>query len=549
MMNANKDSKQQCCINTITTNTTDTTCSNSSTTSTTKTQRMRSATVTALLAATALSNGILTAEAFSLPSHQFRTQQTAVTATALFVKKERRSESRYGVRRRVRSVLNRAKNRTGIRNTSDYLDAQIRLEEEREANSKMSIFNIEGTSTGSSSENNYSFGIATEEEFMLDVNVDVNVDVNANSDVNANEQKLPETQANTSSLPAETPESDADVNTDADPDPVQVNGGSESTANTSTLPVSKTIDPDSSVNIIAEAASIGGIGSDEIGYTSNETTTTTTTTKTAKKSKPASTYSNTSSLKPFPGDDLIPSRQLTEIDAIRGDVPAAFSMPPPPLPFTLPEITKQQKKLLRDGERVEFQSDMGREGSGFVVMDVKAPSVVVWECLLDFYSYPQTIPTVRDVQMFTNTHLNADIYSEEAVERQKYEDGTLATLKHGVPSVTRAAFTLSKFRLKIAAIHKYRPHPRGDYMVFTLDPSCTNLVLKNAKGVWHTQSNPDGRGDEYTRVWLLCELGVSPLLPQWITDYAAKRAMPRASSWVKPHVEAAAELWFKGLKD
>jgi len=91
----------------------------------------------------------------------------------------------------------------------------------------MSIFNIEGASTGSSSENNYSFGIATEEEFMLDVDVDVNVDVNANSDVNANvnanEQKLPETQANTSSLPAETPKSDADVNTDAHPDPVQVN--------------------------------------------------------------------------------------------------------------------------------------------------------------------------------------------------------------------------------------------------------------------------------------------------------------------------------------
>ena len=139
-------------------------------------------------------------------------------------------------------------------------------------------------------------------------------------------------------------------------------------------------------------------------------------------------------------------------------------------------MTLEQKELLRNGERVQFQSDMGREGSGFVVMDVKAPSAVVWECLLDFYSYPNTIPTVRDVQMFTNTHLKQNIYSEEAVERQKYEDGTLATLKHGVPSVTRAAFTLSKFRLKIAAIHKYRPHPRGDYMIFALDPACTNLM-------------------------------------------------------------------------
>jgi hypothetical protein len=192
---------------------------------------------------------------------------------------------------------------------------------------------------------------------------------------------------------------------------------------------------------------------------------------------------------------------------------------------------------------------MGREGSGFVVVDVKAPAAVVWECLLDFYSYPETIPTVRDVQMFTNTHLQQDYFSEEVLERKQYQDGTLATLKHGVPSVTRAAFTLSKFRLKIAAIHKYRPHPEGDYMEFTLDPACTNLVLKNAKGVWHTQSNPDGRGEEYTRVWLLCELSVSPLLPQWITDYAAKRAMPRATTWVKPHVEAAAELWFRGLKD
>jgi len=77
-------------------------------------------------------------------------------------------------------------------------------------------------------------------------------------------------------------------------------------------------------------------------------------------------------------------------------------------------------------------------------------------------------------------------------------------------------------------------------MIFTLDPACTNLVLKSAKGTWHTQSNPDGKGEEYTRVWLLCQLSVSRLLPKFITDYAAKKAMPRASSWIKPTVESAA---------
>jgi len=285
-----------------------------------------------------------------------------------------------------------------------------------------------------------------------------------------------------------------------------------------------------------------------------------------KNKSPASTYSKP--IKPFPTpgpeDQIVSGRSFpatsdgeklenssgtvhsgqtfNEIDAFRGDVSAAFSLPPEPLPFTLPELNAEQKQLLFNGERLQFQEDMGREGSGFVAWDVKAPPDVVWDCLLDFYSYPKTIPTVRDIVMYTNTHLKDDYRHEQP---QDYEDGKLAVLKHGTPSVTRAAFTLSKFRLKIAAIHKYRPHPQGDYMVFTLDPACTNLVLQSAKGVWHTQRNPDGKGEEYTRVWLLCEVQVSSLLPRWITDYAARKAMPRATTWLKPQVEAAASLWLK----
>ena len=212
-----------------------------------------------------------------------------------------------------------------------------------------------------------------------------------------------------------------------------------------------------------------------------------------------------------------------------------------PLPFTTPNLSPEQKKQVMRGERVQFQDDMGRAGSGFVVWDVKAPASVVWDCLLDFQSYPQTIPTVREVVMYTNTHLKEDYRAEKPLD---FEDGTAAICKHGIPSVTRAQFSLSKFRLKIAAVHKYRPHSNGDYMIFTLDPASRNMVLKYAKGIWHTQSNPDGK-EGYTRVWLLCELSVSRLLPQWIVDYAAARAMPRATTWLKPQVEAAATLWLK----
>jgi len=228
------------------------------------------------------------------------------------------------------------------------------------------------------------------------------------------------------------------------------------------------------------------------------------------------------------------------------EIPPVASLPTEPLPFKTPTLSREQYDRVMRGERVQFQDDMGRAGSGFVVWDVKAPASVVWDCLLDFQSYPQTIPTVREVAMYTNTRLKEDYRTEKPLD---FEDGTAAICKHGIPSVTRAQFSLSKFRLKIAAVHKYRPHSEGDYMIFTLDPASRNMVLKYAKGIWHTQSNPDGK-EGYTRVWLLCELSVSRLLPQWIVDYAAARAMPRATTWLKPQVEAAATLWLKdSVKD
>eukprot|EP00594_Rhizosolenia_setigera_P004392 CAMPEP_0178943248 /NCGR_PEP_ID=MMETSP0789-20121207/2476_1 /TAXON_ID=3005 /ORGANISM="Rhizosolenia setigera, Strain CCMP 1694" /LENGTH=582 /DNA_ID=CAMNT_0020622811 /DNA_START=152 /DNA_END=1900 /DNA_ORIENTATION=+ len=275
------------------------------------------------------------------------------------------------------------------------------------------------------------------------------------------------------------------------------------------------------------------------------------------KTKPASTYSPPDVQIEKGPEDLLrtsssvststsTSSSLSEKDAFTGDAPAAFSLPASPLPFTLPKLSNEQERLLKKGERIQFQSDMGREGSGYVVVDVKAPADVVWDCLLDFESYPETIPTVREVQMLTNTHLDSDYRSEKPIRKPAataVSEGAVI-LKHGVPSVTRASFSLSKFRLKIAAIHKYRPHPKGDYMVFTLDPACTNLVLQKAKGVWHTQENLEGRPG-ITRVWLLCELKVSKVLPIWIVDYAAKRAMPRATTWLKPQVETAASLWLR----
>jgi len=299
-----------------------------------------------------------------------------------------------------------------------------------------------------------------------------------------------------------------------------------------------------SASVIAEAASIGGSVGD-FYKTKNGTPEPSSSSSSSSsssqikngKTSPASTFSPpvVPYPKPNPEEELysLETGVTSEADAFKGDVSAAFSLPPEPLPFTLPKLTPQQHQDLLNGERVQHQNDMGREGSGFVVVDVKASPEDVWQCLLDFESYPTLIDTVRNIKMFTSTHLNQDFYHERPVDVHN----SCSKLKYGIPSVTRAAFTLSKFRLNIAAIHSYTPHPQGHHMIFTLDPACTNLVLRAAKGIWHTQRNPDNKGHEYTRVWLLCEVKVSSVLPMWITYYAAKRAMPRATTWLKPTVE------------
>jgi len=179
-----------------------------------------------------------------------------------------------------------------------------------------------------------------------------------------------------------------------------------------------------------------------------------------------------------------------DFDVIRGDVPAAANtFISEPLPFKLPKLSVEQLRMLHSGERIQEQARMGREGSGYVVVDVKAPPYVVWESLLDFENYPEMISTVKEMQLYTSEKLNTGYVNEKPVL-----PGTGRETRHyGIPSVTRASFVLSKFRLNIAAVHTYTPHPDGDYMVFNLDRSCTNMVLKGAKGIWHIVANPEGR--------------------------------------------------------
>ncbi|KAL9190966.1 hypothetical protein ACHAXT_000672 [Thalassiosira profunda] len=404
----------------------------------------------------------------------------------------RLNESRFGVRNRVKKVLKKAKKRTGVENAA--------AGERRRVNGDASFVQTGANIVAEAASIGGLEAVVVDEEGSVDVALDFASKGDRDRDRNGR-------------------------------DGGRLNGSDDSP------PSEEKYEDPAILTKMVDGAMGTPVNGAKVGPTQTSSTNAPTAAQAAFFSRPEDDFV----LRNNDGLNDTASKSYAEKDAFTGDVSAAFSLPREPLPFELPELDAEQSRRVKAGERVQFQDDMGRAGSGFVVWDVKAPASVVWDCLLDFQSYPQTINTVREVVMYTNTHLTKDYRAEKPLD---FEDGTAAICKHGVPSVTRAQFSLSKFRLKIAAVHKYRPHPKGDYMIFTLDPASRNMALKYAKGIWYTQSNPDGK-EGYTRVWLLCELRVSRLMPQWIVDYAASRAMPRATTWLKPQTEAAATLWLK----
>ena len=62
-----------------------------------------------------------------------------------------------------------------------------------------------------------------------------------------------------------------------------------------------------------------------------------------------------------------------------------------------------------------------------------------------------------------------------------------------------------------------------------------NLVLRQADGFWYVEKIIDRPG--YSRVWLSASVVASRLIPTIIVDYAAMRALPRATSWLQPYFE------------
>lgn len=179
--------------------------------------------------------------------------------------------------------------------------------------------------------------------------------------------------------------------------------------------------------------------------------------------------------------------------------------------ITLPELTSEDLDNLLRGERVQKQDRSKSHGEGLVVVDVNASPEIIFSHLSRFDAYQSMIPTVRKVEVLTIT-----------------------------PRGTEAEFSLSKFMLKVNVLHTVNKKERT--IKFALNPNRVNPVFSRAAGFWHVEA-PTDRPNGYSRVYLSASISVSRFVPPFLLDYAASKALPRASTWIRPYFEEGLMEW------
>jgi len=196
----------------------------------------------------------------------------------------------------------------------------------------------------------------------------------------------------------------------------------------------------------------------------------------------------------------------------------------------LPSLKEEDIIALSKGERVQRQTRNGRVGTGMVVVDVDADVATVFAVLTDIDKYTERIPTVR-----------------------------AAVTYHRADKLLKTQFQISKFRLQINT--ELSCARAANMLEFKMDPERPAPFLEDVRGFWYLENVISDSDVARTRIWLVADMACSALLPTAIIDYASARALPRATSWLKPVMEELAgqlpeiplklgeEVGFKSLQD
>jgi hypothetical protein len=173
-------------------------------------------------------------------------------------------------------------------------------------------------------------------------------------------------------------------------------------------------------------------------------------------------------------------------------------------------LTAEDITQVEGGLIVQKQQRHGGQGTGCVVFEVKAPPSVVLRSLSRFEDYTLMIPVVRQA------HVQS---------RQSCMDGSV---------MARVSYKISKFWLGLSASHVCDVD--AGIVRFDLDQGSSRF-LREASGFWQVEQLP-GKHKDRCRVWLRARVRAASMVPAWIVDYAAERALRRATSWLGTYTES-----------
>lgn len=185
-------------------------------------------------------------------------------------------------------------------------------------------------------------------------------------------------------------------------------------------------------------------------------------------------------------------------------------------PFTPgdPKVKLDGKALgiLKQGKPYQTQVKSGSSGRGMVVQDVKAPTTVVWDRILDYNNYAKMVPKTIDSKNY---------------KVEKHRDGSQTIY-------TRMRIGLGPVRLTFYVKHEYVP--KLNSLTWTLDYLNHKSDFDDSCGYWYVIPHPD-RPQEWTRVYYSVEVSMFDWVPQFVVNFMSSKALTDATGWVKKFSE------------
>jgi len=168
--------------------------------------------------------------------------------------------------------------------------------------------------------------------------------------------------------------------------------------------------------------------------------------------------------------------------------------------------------ILKQGKPYQTQVQSGTGGRGMVVQDVKAPTSVVWDRILDYNNYAKMVPKTIDSKNY---------------KVQKHRDGSQTIY-------TRMKIGMGPVRLTFYVKHEYVP--KLNSLTWTLDYDNYKSDFDDSCGYWYVIPHPENP-EQWTRVYYSVEVSMYDWVPQFVVNFMSSKALTDATGWVKKFSE------------